>query len=185
MSYRSGGAVATGEPVERRGPGGYGGAATPEAKMTNRRQFLAAAAAVAAAPAAAHAEWPETASPKRKENRIGLASYSLWQFRNDNLKDLEKNLDLAAGWGFAGLEILQRQMDSEDNAYFEKLKHRALIRGLDLYGMATHQTFLTPDADKRKKNVQQTIHYIEQCYALGIPSMRVQTGTWGTSKDFD
>jgi sugar phosphate isomerase/epimerase len=76
-------------------------------------------------------------------------------------------------------------MENEDNGYFQKLKRRALTHGLDLYGMATHQTFLTPDADKRKKNVEQTIHYIEQCYALGIPSMRVQTGTWGTSKDFD
>ena len=30
-----------------------------------------------------------------------------------------------------------------------------------------------------------TIGYLETAYSLGIPTMRVQTGTWGTSKNFD
>jgi sugar phosphate isomerase/epimerase len=155
--------------------------------MTTRRQFLAGAAAAAAASTGTlAADPPQPTQPNtHRPNRVGLASYSLWQFQHDDLRDLEKNLDLAAEWGFAGLKILHRQMEREDNAYIQSLKKHALSRGLDLYGFATHQTFLTPDADKRKKNVELTIHQIELAYALGIPSMRVQTGTWGTSKDFD
>lgn len=158
---------------------------------TSRRAFLgAAAAAVTSTSALASDEKLRDASTQQQQskpytNRIGLASYALWQFQHANLRDLEKNLDLAAQWGFAGLEVLERQMEHRDNASLQKLKRAALVRGLDLYGMATHQTFLTPDADKRKKNVAMTIGYIEMAYQLGIPHIRVQTGTWGTSKDFD
>ena len=33
-------------------------------------------------------------------------------------------------------------------------------------------------------NVEHTIHCIELAYQLGIPTMRVNTGGWGTAKDF-
>jgi sugar phosphate isomerase/epimerase len=33
--------------------------------------------------------------------------------------------------------------------------------------------------------VDHTIHCIELAYQMGIPTMRVNTGTWGTSKNFD
>lgn len=156
----------------------------------SRRTFLgAAASAVVSGSALASDEKlrpiaPESA-PRPYTNRIGLASYALWQFQHAPLRDLEKNLDLAAQWGFAGLEILERQMEQRDHAYLQHLKRAALVRGLDLYGMATHQTFLTPDPDKQKKNVEMTIGYLELAYQLGIPHIRVQTGTWGTSRDFD
>ena len=123
-------------------------------------------------------------------DRIGLASYSLWQFTNGNLRDLKKNLDLAAQWGFAGIEVLERQIGPEhekDKAYMQGLKRHAAINGLDLYGLATHQTFLTPDEAMRSPTSSRRrleIH-LELAYSLGIPTMRVQTGTWGTSKNFD
>jgi sugar phosphate isomerase/epimerase len=160
---------------------------------STRRQFLAAGAvAVASATALAQqqpaSEAPPAAPAKRPPNRIGLASYSLWQFANNNLRDLKKNLDLAAQWGFAGIEVLERQIGPDhekDRAYMQGLKRHAAINGLDLYGLATHQTFLTPNAETRKKNVEMTRGYMELAYSLGIPTMRVQTGTWGTSKNFD
>jgi sugar phosphate isomerase/epimerase len=37
----------------------------------------------------------------------------------------------------------------------------------------------------RQKNVEHTLRCIELAYRLGIPTMRVNTGTWGTSKNFD
>lgn len=162
----------------------------------SRRQFLATSAAAIAAPVAAGvpraaaADAPPAAAADhapsgRTTNHIGLASYSLWQFRNDDLRDMEKNLELAADWGFAGVEVLHHQIEREGPAYFQRIKRRASRLGLDLYGMATHQTFLTPDENKLRQNVEMTILYLEQCYQLGIPTMRVQTGTWGTSKNFD
>ena len=158
-----------------------------------RRQFLAGAASAIAASNATGLvraeDAPKTeAKPAPIHNRIGLASYSLWPFKNEGLHDLKLNLDLAAQWGFAGLEVLERQLPREngkDPAFLQGLKRHAALNGLDLYGMATHQTFLSPKPDVRKKNIEMTVGYLETAYELGIPTIRVQTGTWGTSKDFD
>ena len=72
-----------------------------------------------------------------------------------------------------------------DNAYLQQLKRRALLNGIDLCGMSTHQGFVSPDPDKRKKNIDHTLKCIEIAYALGIPTIRVNTGRWGTIKSFD
>jgi sugar phosphate isomerase/epimerase len=146
---------------------------------TTRRTFLATAAALAAETARA-----DEAKPSRP-NRIGVSTYSFWQFRHKDLRDIEKNIDLAAEMGFDGVEILHRQMESEANDSLQRIKRRAFLHGLDLMGFSTHQTFLRPDKAEREKNIDHTIHCIELAYALGIPTMRVNTGTWGTSKNFD
>ena len=53
-----------------------------------------------------------------------------------------------------------------------------------LCGLSTHQGFVSPDADKRKANVERTMRSLELAHALGIPLIRVNTGTWGTAKSF-
>jgi sugar phosphate isomerase/epimerase len=116
---------------------------------------------------------------------MAVSTYSFWQFRNQNLRDVEKCIETAAEMGFDGVEILHRQMESESNGYLQKLKRRAFVNGLDLCGFSTHQGFLSPDEGFRKKNIDHTIHCIELAYQLGIPTMRVNTGTWGTSRNFD
>ncbi len=149
---------------------------------STRREFLAASAAVALAKPS------QTAQPKdppRRRNRIAVSTYSFWQFRNKDLRSIETCIDLAAEMGFDGVEILHRQMEQEDNAYLQRLKRRAFLLGLDVCGFSTHQTFLSPDKAVRRKNVEHTIHCIELAYAMGIPTMRVNTGTWGTSKNFN
>ncbi|SFI64292.1 sugar phosphate isomerase/epimerase family protein [Planctomicrobium piriforme] len=117
--------------------------------------------------------------------RFAVSTYSFWQFRNEDFHSVEKCIDLAGEMGFDGVEILHRQMEREDNDYLQLLKQRAFVNGLDLCGFSIHQGFLNPDPAVRKRNVDHTIHCIELAYALGIPTMRVNTGTWGTSKDFD
>jgi sugar phosphate isomerase/epimerase len=76
-------------------------------------------------------------------------------------------------------------MESEEPAYLQRLKRRAFVNGLSLSGFSTHQGFLSPDANERKRNIDHTIHTIELAYALGIPTIRVNTGRWGTTKSFD
>jgi sugar phosphate isomerase/epimerase len=65
------------------------------------------------------------------------------------------------------------------------MKRHAFRLGMPLCGMSTHQGFVTPDREERRKNVDRTIGQIEVCYKLGIPTMRVNTGRWGTSRNFD
>ncbi|CAN5375952.1 sugar phosphate isomerase/epimerase [soil metagenome] len=120
-----------------------------------------------------------------RPNRIAVSTYSFWRYRPDSKISIERCIDLAADMGFDGVELLQKQMPQHDNAYLQAVKRRAFVQGLDLCGYSTHQGFVSPDKASRQRNIDHTIDCIEQAYALGIPTMRVNTGTWGTSKDFD
>ena len=126
----------------------------------------------------------ETAT-KRRGNPIAVSTYSFWRFMDGLKLPIEQCIDLAAEWGFDGVEILHMQMESEENAYLQKLKRHALVNGIALCGFSTHQGFVSPDKEKRQKNIDHTLKCIELAYKLGIPTMRVNTGRWGTSKDFD
>ncbi len=57
--------------------------------------------------------------------------------------------------------------------------------GLALMGFSTHQGFVSPDAEVRQHNVQKTLHQIDVAARLGIPTMRINTGRWGTIESFD
>jgi len=161
--------------------------------MPDRRQFvLQAATAMGLAQCATGAAEDSSAAAKVtstpvtwKGNRIGVSTYSFWQFKNASLRNIENCINQAADMGFDGVEILHRQMEDESNGYLQKLKQAAFRRGLDLCGFSTHQTFVSPDKAVRKKNVEHTCHCIELAYRLGIPTIRVNTGRWDTSKDFD
>jgi sugar phosphate isomerase/epimerase len=87
--------------------------------------------------------------------------------------------------GFDGVEILLVQMENEDDSYLQSIKRQAFVNGLTLCGMSTHQGFVTPDPEERQRNVDRTIHQVELAYKLGIPTIRVNTGRWGTSSSFD
>lgn len=159
--------------------------------QVDRRAFMAGSAAVLAgigvtgraAEKSAGAGAGDTGA--RRGNPIAVATYSFWRFK-DNLKlPIETCIDEAARMGFDGVDILLMQMENEDNAYLQKLKRRALINGLDLCCMSTHQSFVSPDAAKRQENIDLTIKQIELAYRLGIPIIRINTGRWGTTKSFD
>ncbi|MBX2875924.1 MAG: sugar phosphate isomerase/epimerase [Saprospiraceae bacterium] len=123
---------------------------------------------------------------KVRNNPIGISTYSFWQFNGPKEETpIESCIDEAASLGFDGIELLLVQMTSEERSYLHQLKKRAFHAGLDLMGFSTHQGFLSPDPAKRQENIDKTIHQIELAYQLGIPTMRLNTGRWGTSKSFD
>jgi sugar phosphate isomerase/epimerase len=149
----------------------------------HRRAFISTAAAATAA-GLVRAE-PSGTTAESRPNRIGVSSYSFWGFKRDDLRSIDVCLDHAARMGFDGFEILNRQLASTERAGLMKIKRRAFLLGIDLMGYSTHQGFLSPDADKRRSNIDHTIACLEQAYQLGIPTMRVNSGTWGTSASFD
>lgn len=155
------------------------------AARLGRRSFLAAgAAALAAAPAGAAAQTGAAATPLRPV-RFGVSTYSFWQFRKEP-SPIEDCIDRAARMGFDGVEILQVQMgDDQSNGRLQRLKRQAHALGLALMGFSTHQGFVNPDKAVRDDNVAKTLNSIDAAYRLGIPTMRINTGRWGTSKDFD
>jgi len=156
-----------------------------------RRQFLAgsttAALGMSAAAAGSPAAQPKPAaeSGPRRGNPIAVSTYSFWHFDEKAKVKVEDCLRMAAEMGFDAVEILEVQMDRTENAYLQSLKRQAFTSGLALCGMSTHQHFVSPKADERKANIEKTIASIELAYKLGIPTIRVNTGRWRTSKDFD
>ena len=162
----------------------------------SRRSFLSLAAAVPLIPINqaianvsknANRDLDDESGP-RKTCPIVLSTYSLWRFRNEPLRDMHKCIDIADAMGFDGVEILLVQLRNEEQNNHSKLmaiKRHALRVGLPLIGMSTHQGFVSPEADVRKRNIDLTISQIELAYKLGIPTMRVNTGRWGTTRSFD
>ena len=162
----------------------------------NRRTFLANTAAVAAFGSAASLSSGASSKPNSASdsvsaeksyhpNRIAVSTYSFWRFKEDLKLPIETCIDEAARMGFDGVEILHIQMEKESKDYLQGLKRRAFLNGLGLCCLSIHQSFLAPDAEKRKQNIDHTIKCIELAYHLGIPIIRINTGRWGTTKSFD
>jgi L-ribulose-5-phosphate 3-epimerase len=167
-----------------------------ERSVVGRREFLATlsvAVGAAAIPRSAGSSETLAAGPPadgpplgpRAGNPIAVSTYSFWRFQSDTKLEIEACIRSAAEMGFDAVEILEMQMTSTDRGYVQRLKREAFLNGLALCGLSTHQTFLSPDAEQRQANIAKTIASIELAYQLGIPTMRVNTGRWGTSQNFD
>ncbi len=160
-------------------------------KSIKRRTFLGRSVAATAGlslssfSSAAQTLAGESSIKSHRPNPIAVSTYSFWRFKEDLKLPIETCIDEAAEMGFDGVEILHIQMEKESNDYLQNLKRRALINGIDLCGMSTHQSFVSPDKAKRQKNIKHTIKCVELAYKLGIPIIRINTGRWGTTKSFD
>ncbi len=158
-------------------------------KISNRRNFLhkVALAPLAISPLSSLRTITDPIQTTTKRHHaIGVSSYSFWQFNGPpEASSMPACIEKAARMGFDGLEILHVQMTREDNAHLQKIKKQAFHAGLDLCGFSTHQGFVYPEKRKRQDNVMKTLYQIEVAYRLGIPTMRINTGRWGTIKSFD
>jgi L-ribulose-5-phosphate 3-epimerase len=155
----------------------------------DRRNFLLGSAAVlglGTTSADAHPPVePAAGKPVSKRgNLIGVSTYSFWHFE-EKIVEVEDCITTAGEMGFDAVEILEKQMHAKSPAYLQRLKRRAFLCGLSLCGLSTHQSFMSPQPEKRKVGIDTTIASIEIAYALGIPTVRINTGHWGTAKDFD
>ena len=78
--------------------------------QTDRRQFLSTGALAGAA--AALAPMSLAAAPTAPRNKLALATYSYWHFKQ-NKYPIEKVIDHAAELGVEGVDVLHMQMASE------------------------------------------------------------------------
>lgn len=116
--------------------------------------------------------------------KLAVSSYSYWHF-TDKKTPIEYVIDEASALGLSGVDVLHRQMESEDNAYLQKLKLHAFKKGVDLISLSIHQDFVSPDAEERRKHIEHTLNCIELAYKMGIPCIRLNSGRWNTIKSFD
>jgi L-ribulose-5-phosphate 3-epimerase len=151
--------------------------------VTQRRTFLKTAALGAAA-------WTtktlsaEKSAPVQSKPKLGISTYSYWHFREPKVP-VQTVIEKAAALGVNGVDLLHRQMDSEDRAYLQKLKRTAFVNGVDLICLSIHQDFVDPSAEERQKNIDHTIKCIELAYQMGIPAIRLNSGRWNTIRSFD
>ncbi len=159
----------------------------------SRRQFIRTTAALAGTAALPR---PAMAAPAdslaRPRLKLAIATYSYWHFRDPKVS-IETVMDRAAGMGVAAVDILHRQMDLDEKApldaagrgYLRRLKRHAFRTGLEICCVSTHQSFVSPKPEVVTQNVEHTQKCVEIAYELGCPCIRINTGRWGTSKDFD
>lgn len=146
----------------------------------NRRTFLNTVAIGAAlVPGAAMA-----ASSIKPKVKLGISSYSYWHFRNPKVP-IEKVIENASALNVQGVDILHRQMDSEEIPYLQKLKRTAVVNGVDLNCLSIHQDFVDPRADYRQKQIDHTIKCIDLAHEMGIPCIRLNSGRWNTIRSFN
>ena len=119
----------------------------------------------------------------KKKQKLGISSYSYWHFRPPKVK-IETVIDKASALGVEGVDILHRQMDSEESSYLSKLKRHAFLNGIDLICLSIHQDFVSPDPKSRERNIEHTKKCIRIAHDLGIPCIRLNSGTWGTVRGF-
>lgn len=151
----------------------------------SRRAWLKSATALGAAAVVpgryAMATEQRNAAEPYPPLRLAVSTYSYWHFGKTKYP-IEDVIEHASRLGFDGVEILHRQMQDETTAYMNKLKRLAFDAGLALPMLSIHQSFVKPDANDRKKDVQHTIKCIALAVQLGIPCIRMNTGSWGTGR---
>ena len=151
----------------------------------NRRNF---AKAIGIIPALSIPEIHEALEYKELKQKgkikLSVSSYSYWHFKGVKYP-IEKVIDQAASLGLEGIDVLHRQMESEDKSYINKLKRNAFTNGIAMTCLSIHQGFVFPDKAELQKNIDHTIHCMELAADMGIPCMRLNTGRWNTIKSFD
>ena len=168
--------------------------------MLSRRKMMTASAAgfatiLGAGNSKANAlltNLPLNAPSIQRPFRIGVSTYSFWHFKGKPVPIMEC-IEQAAAMGFDGVEILHVHMEKDaeaqgkkvNSALFGEIKQKAFSLGLPLMGLSTHQGFVSPDAAVRQKNIEHTAKCLQIAHELGIPTVRVNTGRWGTIKSFD
>jgi sugar phosphate isomerase/epimerase len=163
--------------------------------LLDRRSFLASTVTAGAALAfAGRSRAADTSPPpaRRPRRRLAIATYSYWHFKTAKVP-VETVIDRAAELGVEGVDILHRQMnlaergplDAAGRAYLRGLKRHAFRRGLSICCVSTHQSFVKASPAELAAEVAHTQKCIELAYELGCPSIRINTGRWGTTKSFD
>lgn len=153
----------------------------------SRRSFLKTIAGGAAG--AGLVPLTSLAAPKKPQAaaqgsiQLGISTYSYWHFARERTP-IQYVIEEASRLGVPGVDVLHRQMESEDPAYIRELKRHALTHGVTLNCLSTHQDFVNPDPEERQQSVDDTIRFIRLAHDLGIPCIRISAGRWGTSSSF-
>jgi L-ribulose-5-phosphate 3-epimerase len=149
----------------------------------SRRAFLRNSLTCTATAAALPLVFFKESTPESRI-KLSISSYSYWHFKEKKFP-LESVIDEASRLGVEGIDILHRQIESEDKAYINKLKRHAFVNGIAFTCLSIHQSFVSPDKEVLRKEIEHTKKCIRLAADMGIPCLRLNSGRWGTIKSFD
>jgi len=115
---------------------------------------------------------------------LGVSTYSFWHFERSR-EPLKHYLELAARYGFSGVEVLWLNLESLSTTYLKEVRRAAFALGLDIYALDIHNNFVQPDEEKRRREVERVKRWIEIGAELGVKLIRIESGRWGTARSFD
>ncbi|RLE89729.1 MAG: sugar phosphate isomerase/epimerase [Thermoprotei archaeon] len=116
--------------------------------------------------------------------RLGTSTYSYWHFEKRKMP-LKYYLEKASEHGFEGVEILVDHFESKSHVYIKELKRSAFLNGLEIYAIAIHNDFVSPDKEERAEQIAYVEEWIEIAHSLGASLVRINSGRWRTIKSFD
>ncbi len=153
---------------------------------SSMRSFLGAALGGAASLSAAGSLPALGASSKapRPAVKLAVSTYSYWHFRDPKVS-VSTVIEKCADLGVQGVDVLHRQLDSEERWHLQRLKRHAFLNGVDLMALSIHQDFVDPSKEERQKNIDHTLRCIEIASQMGIPCIRLNSGRWNTIAAFD
>ena len=153
--------------------------------MKNTRRAFIQSGLTSSVAAALLPRFPiEGAVQPKPRIKLSISSYSYWHFKEKKFP-IETVIDEAAKLGVEGIDILHRQMESEDKNYINKLKRHAFLNGIAFTCLSIHQSFVSPDKEVLRKEIDHTIKCITLAAEMGIPCLRLNSGRWGTIKSFN
>ena len=150
---------------------------------SSRRSFLKNSAGCALA-VGALPDFTGTHADPAPRIKLSISSYSYWHFKEKKFP-IESVIEEAAKLGVEGIDILHRQMESEDKTYINKLKKHAFVNAIAFTCLSIHQSFVSPDKEVLRKEIEHTKRCIALAAEMGIPCLRLNSGRWNTIKSFD
>lgn len=123
--------------------------------------------------------------------KIAISSFSFLGFGGGPdgtwVRSIPHLIDLCAGYGVDGIEMLIQHLDAGDYASPEKLaelQQYAAMRGIRIVTLAADNNPMQVSPQARADDLVHLMRQIDQADLLGAPFVRVQGGRWGTIPDF-
>lgn len=107
---------------------------------------------------------------------IGCCAYSYRPYFQEKKLNLEQFIDLASDMGLDGVELTAYFFASTDAGYLDRVKERALRKGVHIAGTAVGNRFTLPDEHARAEQIALVKQWVDNSVRLGAPYVRVFAG---------
>lgn len=146
---------------------------------SNRRQLLKSglsAVAVGALSVLGQTDAALALPSKEYRLKLSLAAYSFNRLFRQKKFTMDEFIEYCKDRNLEGTELTSYYFESEETAYFRRLKLKCYRLGLDVSGTAVGNNFAQPDRQLRRKEVEAVKGWIDKAHVLAAPGIRVFGG---------